>query len=318
MSSPRGPGRDLWTFLNALTQDARPDQFLELRWPSADGWMNRRFFSARATSAAAWQIHRLAPRSHVYLGVALRDGKTAGGKDAISGSHFLHLESDNPDCAQRLKGFAHPPTIEIASGTPGHLQLYWQLVEPASNEQVESANRRLAIELDGDPASVDVARILRPPDTLNHKHEPPRPVRLLAYRPGARYRLAELTEGLPDDPRSSRRNIAHPSPRIGRTALDRELLAIPAEEYVGVLASATPNRAGKIICPFHEDSEPSLQLYPDGTFNCFGSGCRRGGTIFDFAAARWFSGQSGSAVRGRRFIEVRDRLAALFFPDGIG
>jgi hypothetical protein len=317
MSSTRGPGQDLRFFLDALTQDAHPDQFLELRWPAADG-MRRRFFPVRATGVAAWHIGQLAPAIDVYLGVALRDRNTSGGKDAISGSHFLHLESDSLDCAHRLEDFAHPPTIEIASGTPSHLQLYWRLIELASNDQVESANRRLAIQLDGDPASVDIARILRPPDTLNHKHQPPRPVRLLAYRPGARYRLAELTEDLPDDPRSSRRNIAHLSPRIGRTALDRELLAIPAEQYVGVLASATPNRAGKIICPFHEDSEPSLQLYPDGTFNCFGSGCRRGGTIFDFAAARWFSGQSGSAVRGRRFIEVRERLAALFFPDGIG
>jgi RepB DNA-primase from phage plasmid/CHC2 zinc finger len=310
MSSPRGPDQDLRTFLDALTQDARPDRFLELRWPAADG-MRRRFFQARATPVAAWHIGQLAPACDVYLGIALRDRNTAGGKDAISGSHFLHLESDSLDCAQRLEGFAHPPTIEIASGTPGHLQLYWRLIELASNDQVESANRRLAIQLDGDPASVDIARILRPPDTLNHKHEPPRPVRLLAHRPEARYLLSELTEGLPDDPRASPPRIVRLTPRVGRTALDRELLAIPAAEYVGVLASATPNRAGKIACPFHDDSDPSLQLYPDGTFNCFGSGCRRGGTIFDFAAARW-----GLGTRGRDFLELRRRLALMFGLSG--
>lgn len=65
--------------------------------------------------------------------------------------------------------------------------------------------------------------------------------------------------------------------------------------------------AGKVLCPFHEDSRPSLQLYPDGTFYCFGSGCRRGGTIIDLAAAAW-----GLGTREQDFLEVRRRLASTF------
>ena len=83
--------------------------------------------------------------------------------------------------------------------------------------------------------------------------------------------------------------------RAGAHPLDRELLAIPAAEYVRVLAGRSPNREGKVCCPFHADSHPSLQLYPDGGFYCFGSGCRRGGTIFDFAAHLW-----GIHAAGRR------------------
>lgn len=106
-----------------------------------------------------------------------------------------------------------------------------------------------------------------------------------------------------------------------RTALELQLLAIPAAEYVRVLTGREPNLAGKVLCPFHEETDPSLQLYPDGTFYCYGRhskdrACRKGGTIFDFAAALWLTGQSRNVpLRGRDFIEVRRRLMAIFFGE---
>jgi hypothetical protein len=306
VTSRRRPTNDLLLYLRMLAGDSRSDRFLELRWPTAEGWMTRGFFASHETYAAAWRICRLAPRTDVYVGVALRDCDTRGGKDAISGSRVVYIDSDRADSARRLAAFAYPPTMEVASGTPGHLQLYWRLYGRARNEQIESANRRLALELGGDPASVDVARILRPPDTLNHKHDPPREVRLLAHRPAARYTLAELTSDLPPDRiPAPARHSAESTRRVSRTPLDSELLAIPPAEYVRVLAGLAPNRAGKVICPFHDDTNPSLQLYSDGTFYCFG--CRIGGTIIDFAAKKW-----GLATRGRAFLELRRRLAVTF------
>jgi hypothetical protein len=52
---------------------------------------------------------------------------------------------------------------------------------------------------------------------------------------------------------------------------------------------------------------------PERGWYCFG--CRRGGSIYDLAAVPYFSGQSGEVLlRGERFIEVRERLMAMFFP----
>jgi hypothetical protein len=269
--------------------------------------MRRWFLPARQLARAASLITRLAATADVYVGVALRDGDTHGGRRAISGSHLLYIECDDPHAADRIAGFAYPPTLEVFSGTPGHLHLYWRLTGRSTSAQVEDGNRRLARRLGGDLASVDIARILRPPGTLNHKHHPPRPVTLTVYRAGASYSLAELTGGLREDPHAER--AAGRQSRLATSRMDRELLAIPAADYVRVLAGLVPDRVGKVRCPFHRDRTPSLQLYEDGGFYCFG--CKRGGTIFDFAAHLW-----GMTPRQRGFIELRSQLAATFALTG--
>jgi hypothetical protein len=311
---------DLLTYLRMLAGDPQRNQFFDMRYLTSERVMRQRFISALRIHQLARRITDLARATDVYVGVALRE-RAHGGKSAISGSHLLYIECDDPNAKDRLDGFAHPPTMETASGTPGHLQLYWWLYQRAANSQVESANRRLALELNGDPGCYDIARILRPPDTFNYKDDPPRAVRLLACREDARYTIAQLTDRLPDDPESRDPEHARGVPRrTGRTMLDRELLAIPAAEYVRVLAGLMPNRAGKVLCPFHRETDPSLQLYPDGSFYCYGRhnkdrACRKGGTIFDFAAALW-----GIGTREGDFLELRRRLAATFgiTPQPIG
>jgi hypothetical protein len=295
------------SYLNLLAGMADPGQFLDVRWRPPAAPMRRRFISVARLQDAVRLITVLAPRNDVYIGVAPRDGSSHGGRAAISGLHLAYIESDHATTAERLAAFAHPPTMLIASGTPGHHQVYWRLHEPCSPAEVESANRRLALALAGDPACADAARILRPPGTLNHKHTPPRTVTLLVLREHAQFTLAQLTEGLPEDPSPPAAGRRCAGQRTGRTRLDRDLLAIPAADYVRVLAGRSPDREGKVLCPFHGDSNPSLQLYEDGGFYCFGSGCRAGGTIFDFAGRLW-----GISPRGAGFLELRERLAVQF------
>ncbi len=56
----------------------------------------------------------------------------------------------------------------------------------------------------------------------------------------------------------------------------RMVPARAAAEHYGF----TPNRAGYICCPFHGERTPSLKLYEDGGWHCFG--CGRGGSSIDF------------------------------------
>lgn len=310
-TNPPDPARELCSYLRVLATGATPGQFFDVRWSTTDG-MNQRFIAADRVEHVASLVTRMAWRTDVYVGVALRDTRH-GGKDAISGSRLLYIECDDPEAQALLESFTFAPSMIVASGTPGHLHVYWSLQEPASGPQVESANRRLALALAGDPVSVDIARILRPPASRNHKHNPPRAVRLLRLDPHIRHELSELTAILPADPQPGRPPARRAGPRrAGRTAVDRALLAIPAAEYVRILARREPNRAGKVLCPFHEEQTPSLQLYPDGTFYCYGRHskhrpCAKGGTVFDFAAAIW-----GLATKDEDFLELRRRLADLF------
>ena len=190
------PTGELLIYLGMLAGEAKLGQFFDVRWSTPAGGMNRRFVSALRAQDAVRLITRLASRTDVYVGVVLREGRTYGGKAAIGGSHLLYIECDEPDAAERLGGFAYAPSMIVASGSPGHLHIYWCLQGRASTAQVESANRRLALALRGDPACVDIARVLRPPSTLNHKHRPPLAVRLLEHHTDARYELHELTYDL--------------------------------------------------------------------------------------------------------------------------
>ncbi len=189
----------------------------------------------------------------------------------------------------------------VSSGTAGHVHSYWILHPPLGAIEMEQANRTLAGHLGGDLASVDAARILRPAGTLSHKYRPPVRVELLHLDPTVRYESAELLEGLTAAPSRSKL-VAGTRARAGRTDLDERLLAIPAARYVRELAGLEARRDGKVNCPFHPDDTPSLQLYEDGTFYCYG--CGTGGSVYDFAATLWLAGRAHDGtwkLRGASF-----------------
>jgi hypothetical protein len=303
MSAAGSPARQLERYLQAIAGGRRGDELLEIRYVNGDGGMGRRFISIRRLDGAARAIRSLSPRSDVYCGVLLRS-RRAGGRDAVASSHLAFVEIDTVDALDRLQRFARTPTMIVSSGTTGHAHAYWALRARVGAVELERANRALASHLGGDLASVDAARILRPAGTLSHKHRPPAPVELVHLDPAAQYELGELVDGLP--PAASRPTAAAAcQERAAHTELDELLLAIPATTYVRELAGLDPRRDGKVSCPFHADGTPSLQLYGDGTFYCYG--CGAGGSIYDFAATLW-----SLETKGRAFLALRARLADSF------
>jgi hypothetical protein len=161
--------------------------------------MGRLFVAAHSAPGASRLIRRLASRTDVYVGVCLRN-RRAGGRNAIDRSHLAFVEIDTLDALDRLRNFTHPPTIIIASGSAGHAHAYFALSAPVTVTELEQTNRRLAHALGGDLASVDGARILRPPASWNHKHSPPAPVDLLELDERRRYDVDDLVAGLSDPP----------------------------------------------------------------------------------------------------------------------
>ena len=80
------------------------------------------------------------------------------------------------------------------------MHAYFALSAPVTVPELERANHRLAHALCGDLASVDGARILRPPSSWNHKHSPPAPVALIELDHARRYEIHQLVDGLDDPP----------------------------------------------------------------------------------------------------------------------
>ncbi|MGO9974778.1 MAG: CHC2 zinc finger domain-containing protein [Solirubrobacteraceae bacterium] len=141
---------------------------------------------------------------------------------------------------------------------------------------------------------------------------------LIELHAGRRHAVEEIVGALPDPPLTPRAtSSAVGALQVPGGSLEEQLRAIPTIDCGRALAGLEANRAGKVSCPFHDpDQTPSLHCYDDRTWFCFGA-CQTGGSIYDFAARLWLSGQpSGTALRGMRFIEVRDRLAAIFLGEG--
>ena len=218
------------SYLRMLAGPAPGARLLEIRFALRYRDMGRLFIAAHSAPGASRLIRRLAARTDVYVGVCLRT-RRAGGRDAIDRSHLAFVEIDTPDALDRLRAFRHPPSMIVSSGSAGHAHAYFTLSAPVTVPELERANRRLAHALGGDLASVDAARILRPPSSWNHKHSPPTPVELIELDPARRYDLDQLVDGLDDPP--GRPSVSATTPRrTGRTELDTLLLAIPAAEYV--------------------------------------------------------------------------------------
>jgi hypothetical protein len=177
--------------------------------------------------------------------------------------------------------------------------------------------------LGADRACFDAARILRPPGTWNHKHEPATPVDLVRLEADARFELGHVLAHAPaiDDAHLARRWRDRPA----RDPAGDPLLGISPADYVSVLLGVPARAGGKVRCPFHNDAHPSLHVYPTAErgWCCFS--CGRGGSIYDLAAALMNVG-----TRGQDFVRLRRELTNAFAtqlsrapararrPDGVG
>lgn len=113
-----------------------------------------------------------------YFGVATRDGK-GGTKENIVSIPAVWCDVDFKDTPRqiakdRLSKFPFKPSVIIKSG--GGVHLYWLLKEPATKTDIpaiEDINHRIAAALGGDTNACDAARILRIPNSINYKYNPP-------------------------------------------------------------------------------------------------------------------------------------------------
>jgi len=297
-------------YLSALYRYAPPSAWVEMRFRLGRG-MGQAFHRVAALDSVAATILARSATSDVFVGVVPRSRCGGGRADLIARSPVVWADCDDDDAITALRAFRPPPSMVIGSGTGKNCHGYWFLSEAIALDRLESINRRLALALRADHHSGDAARILRPAGSLNHKRNPPARVRLLRLEADFDVPVGELQDALPAD-------VSAPTRQAPMLAAD-PLRGVSPRVYVARLTGQHVGRSGKIRCPFHDDQTPSLHVYEDPERGWYCYGCGRGGTSYDLAALLWFSGQSEDApLRGRRFIEVRERLLAIFFGENAG
>jgi hypothetical protein len=278
---------------------AESEGWIEVRFKRPGG-MGRRFEPVPYASGFERQLVKLGQRTDVYVGVALRK-EQSGTRDAIEWVYVVWCDCDSPDSIAALEAFEPQPSLVVASGSGQHA--YWSLSAPTVPEAIERANRRLADWLGADLRATDAARILRPPGTLNHKSDPPRPVCIERFAHDV-YTLGEVVGHLPDPPSPARERRRSSRRGQGEDEIVDALRAIEPADYIEALTGHVVGRDGKVRCPFHDDRTPSLHCYDTAGegFYCFG--CCRGGDIFSAGGLLWGLDPHSD------FRELRDRLAA--------
>lgn len=110
--------------------------------------------------------------TNIYVGMFERSRKK-GDKNSVKTTNVLYLDFDDVDLDTILfqidMNQIPQPTMIVNSGHGYHV--YWKLDKPVGRE-VEPVLKALQVKLNADPKAVDVARVLRVPDTMNVKDEP--------------------------------------------------------------------------------------------------------------------------------------------------
>lgn len=91
---------------------------------------------------------------------------------------------------------APEPTVTIET-SPGHHHAFYRLDRVIDPDAAERLNRALAGATGADPSGWDITQLLRIPGTLNHKYDPPVPVRLVQFDSDRRLE-PEAFETLPE------------------------------------------------------------------------------------------------------------------------
>jgi hypothetical protein len=298
------PSTEFLVYIDVLTGGASDEAFIELRWRVRETGMAAEFFARRDTDRLAAVVNERSRSTDVYIGCAPRAFRH-GDKQAVREVWTLWVECDGADSAAAAQRLEPAPTLVVASGSGKNVHAYWPLRSAAGPREAEIANLRLATAVGADLACFDATRILRPPGTWNHKHSPPRAVRVLRHTPDVRFELDEVTAQVRHVETSAVEQRWRP--RARRSDRRDPLLEISPTVYVRELVGHRPGRDRKVPCPFHHDERPSLHVYaaPERGWCCYS--CRRGGSIYDLAAELW-----GVGTRGREFLELRRRLLEAF------
>jgi hypothetical protein len=150
------------------------------------------------------EIERLLKKhqdKNIWFGPNLRNGRD-GSKHGVCQLVAAHLDIDDvtQETEKKLSEFLQP-TIRVQTSLPHRQQCYWIFKEPYEKDKLketENINLRILKHFGGDPGTQDASRVLRVAGSLNHKYDPPLPVKILELNPLSQYELEDFDLYLPE------------------------------------------------------------------------------------------------------------------------
>ena len=155
----------------------------------------------------AWLRNRNANGWNVYVSVnAVLPGRSRTRRSIATVRHvFLEEDGDGPGLLAALTTRPDlPPPSYVLHSSPGRLHVFWR-ARHFERDDVESLQKRLAVELDTDCAATSCAQTTRLPGFVNHKYVNPCQVRIEYLRP----RTVLAPADFPDVPRPSPCDAVH-------------------------------------------------------------------------------------------------------------
>jgi CHC2 zinc finger len=240
-------------YVRALFGPAQEGSLVEVRFRVRSG-MAQRFMPASGERDVVDAVLSLASRTEVFVGVlprARRGGRIA---DVVTRSRVLWADCDTSASVAALASFEPRPSMVVASGSDQHLHAYWFLQDPVDLDRLEHLNRRLAAALGADGGAVTKPHtILRPAGSLNTKHSPPAPVRLIGLQERHRLSADQIDLLLPRE-RTEPASTSHAGlSRASLPVTSSDLLrSVPPPVYFERLTGLRVGRSGKLRCLFHD------------------------------------------------------------------
>jgi hypothetical protein len=189
---------DRTSCLEILSLVADGENWIELRYPTPDGW--RRAWARTPEDAAAKARDLQEKGREVFVGLLPRLGTHAPDKTTYCPSGVVWVDADSERAVRKLELFEPQPTAIVLSGgmdgRTAKAHAYWALTERLAVEHVKRAAMRLQHHLDADRNATDCGRILRLPGSV---HKSGRPAELASFT-GEVHTLRSIVGDLPDAP----------------------------------------------------------------------------------------------------------------------
>jgi hypothetical protein len=283
-------------FLLFLFKEKFEGEFIEVRGIREEDRPRQKFFKdieEALNGISQWNEQKF----NCYVGAATRI-KEEGSKDAIKHVIALWAEVDSKDYGssmerawEKVKASPIKPSYIICSGHGYHL--YWKLDMPYEANRASDVNRietvlkAIAEKLGGDLQVAELARVMRVPGTLNFKEEKIVECHSI-YSGNERYSLEAfnpIMEGFIQRQIENRvrrqRNYPGDGSIVEEIKSHNPLLEV-CEEYG--LGFKKVGKQWQALCCFHDEHNPSLTVWDDGGWWCFG--CGRGGDVISFVMER--------------------------------